>query len=137
MTYAITGISEGLGPGKQVPPRRKIDEWWFSKNENDMNQRSLFLYALQQLMALDPEKEKLKSYFAIAGETLLLPSLLVVKLLLRIFLLKVYMVSPYSRGMARRKEDDGIVPMVTHYLAPGIGHTWRSTSKGSMRPCLS
>ena len=74
MTYAITGIKEGLGPGEQVPVRREIDEWWFSKNENDLNQRSLFLYALEELMALDPEKENLKSYFAIAGETLVLPS---------------------------------------------------------------
>ncbi|KAL8832127.1 MAG: hypothetical protein Q9191_000449 [Dirinaria sp. TL-2023a] len=65
MTYAITGIKEGLGPGERVPLRREIDEWWFSKDENDLNQRSLFIYALEALMSMDPDD--MFSYFGIAG----------------------------------------------------------------------
>ena len=69
MTYGITGIHEGLGPGDQVPIRREIDEWWFSKNENDLNQRSLFIYALIDFMSMDPDPAKglNLSYFGIAG----------------------------------------------------------------------
>ena len=65
MTYALKGIQAGLGPGEQVPLRREVDEWWFSKNENDLNQRSLFMYALREFQNMDP-KEQL-SYFGIAG----------------------------------------------------------------------
>lgn len=66
MTYPITGIKAGLGPGEQVPLRREIDEWWFSKNENDLNQRSLFIYALHNFMNIDPDEQL--SYFSIAGK---------------------------------------------------------------------
>lgn len=66
-TYAITGIREALGPGPQVPLRREIDEWWFSKNENDLNQRSLFIYALQKFMSMLPDDPSGLSYFSIAG----------------------------------------------------------------------
>ena len=70
MTYGITGIKAGLGPGEQVPLRREIDEWWFSKDPNDLNQRSLFVYALHNFMDLPPKPEDPQdlSYFSIAGE---------------------------------------------------------------------
>lgn len=69
MTYGITGIKAGLGPGEQVPLRREIDEWWFSKDANDLNQRSLFIYALIEFMDMTPEPEDSNdlSYFSIAG----------------------------------------------------------------------
>ena len=69
MTYGITGIKQGLGPGEQVPIRREIDEWWFSKDENDLNQRSLFIYALHDFMSMEVEPKKgiNLSYFGIAG----------------------------------------------------------------------
>jgi tyrosinase len=65
MTYPITGIKEGLGPGEQVPLRREIDEWWSSKDKNDVNQRSLFIYALHEFMTMDPDDQL--SYFGVAG----------------------------------------------------------------------
>lgn len=65
MTFAITGIKDGLGPGEKVPLRREIDEWWFSKEVNDLNQGSLFIYALDHFMKMPP-KEQL-SYFRVAG----------------------------------------------------------------------
>lgn len=65
MTYPITGIKDGLGPGEQVPLRREIDDWWSSKDKNDVNQRSLFIYALHEFMVMDP-KDQL-SYFGVAG----------------------------------------------------------------------
>ena len=75
MTYPIEGIKEGLGPGEQVPVRREIDEWWFSPDANDLNQRSLFIYALHQFMSMIPKPEDPKdlSYYSIAGTFLLLP----------------------------------------------------------------
>ncbi len=75
MSYAITGIKAGLGPGEQVPLRREIDEWWFSKDKNDLNQRSLFMYALRDFMKMDPKKQL--SYFGIAGNADLLVELLI------------------------------------------------------------
>lgn len=76
MTYGITGIKAGLGPGDQVPLRREIDEWWFSKNENDLNQRSLFILALQKFMNITPNPEDPTdlSFFSIAGSLLLVSS---------------------------------------------------------------
>jgi tyrosinase len=65
MTYPITGIKEGLGPGEQVPLRREIDEWWASKEKNDVYQRSLFVYALHEFMNMDSEDQF--SYFGVAG----------------------------------------------------------------------
>ncbi|KAL3427941.1 tyrosinase [Phlyctema vagabunda] len=65
MTYAITGIKAGLGPGEQVPLRREIDEWWASKDKNDVYQRSLFVYALHAFMEMDPDEQL--SYFGVAG----------------------------------------------------------------------
>ena len=72
MTYEISGIQNGLGPGEQVPLRREIDDWWFSKDVNDLNQRSLFIYALQKFMDMppDPDNPNDLSYFSIAGITL-------------------------------------------------------------------
>ena len=72
MTYGITGIKTGLGPGKQVPLRRELDEWYFSKDLNDLNQRSLFIYALQKFMDItpDPDNPNDLSYFSIAGTLL-------------------------------------------------------------------
>jgi tyrosinase len=69
MTYKIEGIKKGLGPGEQVPLRREIDDWWFSKDVNDLNQRSLFVYALHAFMNMppDPWNPKDLSYFSIAG----------------------------------------------------------------------
>ena len=72
MTYQIQGIKAGLGPGEQVPLRREIDEWWFSKNENDLNQRSLYILALQKFMDMtpDPKNPNDLSFFTIAGLSL-------------------------------------------------------------------
>ncbi|RDL34449.1 Uncharacterized protein BP5553_07577 [Venustampulla echinocandica] len=65
MTFAITGIKKGLGPGEQVPLRREIDEWWDSKDKNDLFQKSLYIYALHEFKKMDPKDQK--SYFAVAG----------------------------------------------------------------------
>jgi tyrosinase len=65
MTYSITGIKAGVGPGGQVPVRREIDEWWFSKDKNDINQKSLFIYALHSFMSMNPDYQL--SYFGVAG----------------------------------------------------------------------
>ncbi|CZS88976.1 uncharacterized protein RAG0_00474 [Rhynchosporium agropyri] len=64
MTYPITGIKKGLGPGAQVPLRREVDEWWASKEKNDVYQRSLFIYALNEFQQMSPDDQL--SYFAIA-----------------------------------------------------------------------
>jgi tyrosinase len=66
-TYAITGIKKGLGPGAAVPLRREVDEWWFSKDKNDLYQRSLFIYALNEFMKMNPDDQL--SYFSIAGQS--------------------------------------------------------------------
>lgn len=63
--YAITGIQKGRGPNGSVPFRREVDEWWFSKEKNDLYQRSLFVYALHQFQQMDPKDRD--SYFQIAG----------------------------------------------------------------------
>jgi tyrosinase len=67
--YAITGIQEGLrskdDPLRQVPLRREIDEWWASTDPVSLNQQSLFIYALNSFMQIDPTE--LKSYFQVAG----------------------------------------------------------------------
>ncbi|KAG9237189.1 putative tyrosinase [Amylocarpus encephaloides] len=65
MVYVITGIKTGLGPGEKVPIRREVDEWWFSKEKNDLYQKSLFVYALHEFQKMDPTDHM--SYFAIAG----------------------------------------------------------------------
>lgn len=65
MTYVISGIKAGVGPGDQVPVRREIDEWWFSKDKNDINQKSLFIYALHNFMSMNPDEQL--SYFGVAG----------------------------------------------------------------------
>ncbi|KAL2070465.1 hypothetical protein VTL71DRAFT_13491 [Oculimacula yallundae] len=65
MTYPITGIKKGLGPEGKVPLRREIDEWWASKEKNDVYQRSLFIYALNEFQQMSPDDQL--SYFAIAG----------------------------------------------------------------------
>ena len=72
MTYGIAGIKKGPGPGEQVPLRREIDEWWLSKDLIDLNQRSLFIYALQKFMDMTPNPENPNdlSYFSIAGISL-------------------------------------------------------------------
>lgn len=63
--YAITGIQKGKGPNGSVPLRREVDEWWFSKEKNDLYQRSLFVYALNYFKNIDPKERD--SYFQIAG----------------------------------------------------------------------
>ena len=65
MTYPITGIKKGLGPGGKVPLRREIDEWWASKEKIDVYQKSLFIYALNEFQQMSPDDQL--SYFAIAG----------------------------------------------------------------------
>lgn len=67
---SIKGIQTGRGPNGELPIRREIDEWWFSKDLNDLNQRSLFIYALAELQKkgltnLSPPDD---SYFSIAGK---------------------------------------------------------------------
>lgn len=57
--YAITGI-------QNVPVRRELDEWWFSKDPTDEKQRTLFILALIKFQDM-PVTEKL-SYFQIAGK---------------------------------------------------------------------
>ncbi|KAH6723255.1 putative tyrosinase [Leptodontidium sp. MPI-SDFR-AT-0119] len=65
MTYPITGIKKGLGPAGEIPLRREIDEWWASKEKNDVYQKSLFIYALNEFQQMSPDDQL--SYFAIAG----------------------------------------------------------------------
>lgn len=66
-SYPIQGIKEGHGPKQgQVPVRREIDEWWFSKDPNDRNQHSLFIYALQAFQTRGYDEDDL-SYFSIAA----------------------------------------------------------------------
>ena len=69
MTFGIAGIKAGLGPGDKVPLRREIDEWWFSKDANDVRQRSLFILALQRFMDMTPDPWNANdlSYFSVAG----------------------------------------------------------------------
>lgn len=69
MTYPITGIQKGLGPSnnplRKVPVRREIDEWWESSDPVDVNQRTLFILALDFFQKMDPEA--MLSYFQVAG----------------------------------------------------------------------
>jgi tyrosinase len=65
MTYPITGIRAGLGPGAQVPVRREIDEWYASTDPNDQLQVSLFIMGLLNFQELDPQGTL--SYFQVAG----------------------------------------------------------------------
>ena len=70
-TYPITGIQAGCDPNRydffrKVPVRREIDEWWASNDRNDLNQKSLFIYALDVFQTMDPINDKL-SYFQVAG----------------------------------------------------------------------
>jgi hypothetical protein len=67
MSYAITGIKKGLGPGEALPLRREVDEWWSSNDQNDLNQRSLFIYALNEFQNMSANDQM--SYFAIAGSS--------------------------------------------------------------------
>ena len=70
MTYPITGIQKGLGPSgdplRKVPLRREIDEWWQSSDLVDVNQKTLFILALDHFQKMDPET--MLSYFQVAGE---------------------------------------------------------------------
>lgn len=70
--YAITGIHGQTRPGDNVPIRRELDEWYFSKDINDVNQKTLFILALQRFQArgLDPDKNDDLSYLDVAGEVL-------------------------------------------------------------------
>jgi tyrosinase len=69
MTYPITGIQKGLGPSndrlRKVPLRREVDEWWESSNPADVNQRTLFILALDFFQKMNPED--MLSYFQVAG----------------------------------------------------------------------
>lgn len=67
MSYAIKGIQAGRGPNGQLPIRREIDEWWFSPEANDVNQRSLFIYALNNFQKRGLTKNDDLSYLDIAG----------------------------------------------------------------------
>lgn len=67
MTYAIKGIQAGRGPNGQLPIRREIDEWWFSPERNDVNQRSLFIYALNNFQKRGLNKNDDLSYLDVAG----------------------------------------------------------------------
>ena len=68
-TYPLTGIQTGLGPQndplRRLPLRREIDEWWASNNPDDINQKSLFINALDAFQRIDPNN--MLSYFQIAG----------------------------------------------------------------------
>jgi hypothetical protein len=70
MTYAITGIQKDLGPRndplRKVPLRREIGEWRESNNPVDVNQRTLFILALDFFQKMDPEA--MLSYFQVAVE---------------------------------------------------------------------
>ena len=70
MTYPITGIQKGLGPShdplRKVPLRREIDEWWQSSDLVNVNQKTLFILALDHFQKMDPET--MLSYFQVAGE---------------------------------------------------------------------
>jgi tyrosinase len=72
MTYPIKGIQKGLGPSndplREVPLRREIDEWWESSDPVDVNQRTLFILALDSFQKMDPET--MLSYFQVAGALL-------------------------------------------------------------------
>lgn len=74
MSYPITGIQKGLGPRddplRSVPLRREIDEWWGSSDPGDVNQKTLFILALDFFQKMDPET--MLSYFQIAGKSRLL-----------------------------------------------------------------
>jgi tyrosinase len=69
MTYPITGMQKGLGPRddplRKVPLRREIDEWWESSSPVDVNQRTLFILALDYFQKMNPED--MLSYFQVAG----------------------------------------------------------------------
>jgi tyrosinase len=69
MTYPITGIQTGLGPShdplRKVPLRREMDEWWGSSDPVDVNQRTLFILALDFFQKMNPED--MMSYFQVAG----------------------------------------------------------------------
>ncbi|KAF2501891.1 Di-copper centre-containing protein [Lophium mytilinum] len=67
MPIAIKGIQTGRGPNGELPIRREIDEWWFSSDPNDLNQRSLFIYALIKFQNRGLDKNDDRSYLNIAG----------------------------------------------------------------------
>jgi tyrosinase len=67
MPYAIKGIQTGRGPNGELSIRREIDEWWFSPESNDLNQRSLFIYALDNFQKRGLDKNDDLSYLNIAG----------------------------------------------------------------------
>lgn len=75
--YPITGIRDGLGSNGQTPLRMDIDTWWLSTDALHMNQKTLFIEALNRLEARDPivrDPETQRwipnrlSYFQIAGK---------------------------------------------------------------------
>lgn len=67
MAYAIKGIQAGRGPNGELPLRREIDEWWFSPDPNDLNQRSLFIYALNKFQKRGLDQNDDLSYLDVAG----------------------------------------------------------------------
>jgi tyrosinase len=67
MPYAIKGIQAGRGPNGELSLRREIDEWWFSPKSNDLHQRSLFIYALNNFQKRGLDKNDDLSYLNLAG----------------------------------------------------------------------
>ena len=75
--YPIIGIRDGLGSDGQTPVRMDIDTWWLSTKPLHMNQKTLFIEALNRLQARDPIVRDSEtgewvpnrlSYFQIAGK---------------------------------------------------------------------
>ena len=65
--------------GDQAPPRREVDDWWYSAEANkDLilqkeRQKSLFVRALTNFQLRDPLTDQL-SYYQIAGKVIHSPS---------------------------------------------------------------
>jgi hypothetical protein len=129
MTYGITGIQKGLGPGEKVPLRREIDEWWFSENENDLNQRSLFIYALHEFQTMDPED--FKSYFGVAGGLLDFEPFLSFPPFITVE--QVFMANLLFPGIRTGKNKSVTVLMGKQHFRHGIDHMFFCTNRGFMR----
>lgn len=137
MTYEIAGIKAGLGPGEQVPLRREIDDWWFSKDENDLNQRSLFVLALQRFMDMTPNPGNPHdlSYFSIAGSPHLYHFS---KLFIGLTKLKQgSMGDLFFLGIPPRRRSKITARIGKQHFQPGIDHTYFSTNRGSMKSCIN
>lgn len=137
MTYAITRIKRGLGPGVKVPLRREIDERWFSKDMNDLIPRSLFIYALHQLQNKPPNSDDPSdlSYFTIAGA--FFSTRLAIAMLKLNMTQQAYTASPSSPGIQSHQKATFMALVGPLCFQLGTGHTYISTSKNYMKPCSS